>query len=107
VPLEIDVHRLRRFVNRCAEIRNDISHFGEQRGKVSYEEFIQEVYIKAKALSILYHSIILHEIGIDRETINEWINRRSDGSIRLVHAALIDNKVLRPQNVNTPTGMPV
>lgn len=58
-PIKIERKCLLIFVNRCAEIRNDISHFGEQRSKGSREEYMQEVYQKARALSILCHAIIL------------------------------------------------
>jgi HEPN superfamily Apea-like protein len=87
-PITIERKSLLIFVNRCAEIRNDISHFGEQRSQGSREGYMQEVYQKARALSVLYHAIILDEIGIDREIINEWIYGRSNGAATLVGAGL-------------------
>lgn len=89
-PVEIKAKNLRRFVDRCATIRNRISHFGEQKSGESYEEFIEEVAQKAGALSILYHAIILNEIGIDRDVTSEWIYRRSEGAAKLIAAGLLD-----------------
>jgi hypothetical protein len=89
-PIVIERERLLIFVNRCAEVRNDISHFGEQRSKGSRVEYMQEVYEKARALSVLYHAIILGEIGIDQEIINEWLYRRSNGAATLVGAGQLN-----------------
>jgi hypothetical protein len=83
----------RQFGTRCAQIRNDISHFGEQRNRSLYDEFIKEVTYKARALSTLYHMIILHEIGIDKETINDWIYVRSSSArTTLVEGGLLDEQ---------------
>ena len=103
VPLKIELKRLRIFACRCAQIRNDISHFGEQRTGRNYQEFIDEVAQKARALSTLYHMIILYEIGVNIEAINEWIYVRSfEAKATLVEAGLLDQGVLRTQTPAQP-----
>jgi hypothetical protein len=98
VPLNITAVRLRSFASRCARIRNDVSHFGEQSNDLQHEEFMEEVSQKARALSTLYYLIILSEIGVDTETINDWVYVRSfQAKVTLVEAGLLDHSVLRPQ----------
>ncbi len=98
VPLNIETKRLRAFASRCAKIRNDISHFGEQGSGLGHEEFMEEVARKARALAILYHMVILHEIGLDTKTINDWVYVGSfEARARLVEAGLLDDSVLKPQ----------
>jgi hypothetical protein len=65
VDLHVEKERLRRFASQCSVIRNDLSHFGEQRNRIDYQGFIRDVTNKNEALSIIYHMIILHEIGTD------------------------------------------
>jgi hypothetical protein len=57
VPLGLDAARLRTFSDRCAKLRNDISHFGGLRdglSSVSYEKFALELHTKSEVLSTLY-----------------------------------------------------
>ena len=98
VSINIDRDKLRQFGTRCAQIRNDIFHFGEQRNGLFYDDFIKEVTHKARALSTLYHMIILHEIGIDKETINDWIYVRSSSArATLVEGGLLDKQATPPR----------
>jgi ApeA N-terminal domain 1 len=73
VPIRLDVKKIREFSKRCAELRNEISHFGAQRHGGNYTVFIHELMYKSEALSVVYHMLILHEIGIDATTLCWWI----------------------------------
>jgi hypothetical protein len=98
ISINIDKDKIRQFGTRCAQIRNDISHFGEQRNGLLCEDFIKEVRYKARALATLYHMIILHEIGIDNETINDWIYVRSSSArTSLVEGGLLDEQTSPPR----------
>ena len=65
LPSDIITHnKLYEFAERCSKIRNDISHFGRTREKISYKEFIDQVIKIGDAFKILYHLKILQEIGV-------------------------------------------
>jgi hypothetical protein len=71
VPIDLDSKKIRAFAKRCAELRNEISHFGSQRHGGNYRDFFQELSSKAEALSVTYHSLIdVHNI----ETISQMQN---------------------------------
>jgi hypothetical protein len=99
VPIKLNRKSVRAYAKRCADLRNDISHFGAQRRQSSYKEFLEEVKKASDALEIIYHMLILHEIGIDEGTLRAWLH---DGfhSFRnkryLVAAGLLDSSVLTP-----------
>lgn len=71
LPLNLDAKRLRQFAADCARSRNDISHFGGQRQTGNYREFVASIDKKSNALSYLYHTLLLQEIGVD-EKILRW-----------------------------------
>ena len=97
VPLNIRRTLLRKFSIECADLRNDLSHFGAQKTGITYNSFIVDLAKKSEALSIIYHMVILHEIGIDDQTVNEWIYERSfPAKASLVEAGLLDETVLKP-----------
>jgi hypothetical protein len=73
VPIDLDSKKIRAFAKRCAELRNEISHFGSQKHGGNYQDFFQELSNKAEALSVTYHSLILHEIGIEEDVLKWWI----------------------------------
>lgn len=74
VPIDgIDRKRLRNFATKCANLRNDISHFGSHRHGGAYSSFLNELRKHSEALSKLYHMLILHEIGIEAQIINNWL----------------------------------
>jgi hypothetical protein len=104
VDLHIEQERLRRFASQCSTIRNDLSHFGEQRNRIDYQGFIRDVTNKNEALSIIYHMIILREVGIDENIIRDWIYNRSFlAEAYLVEADLLDKRVRQPAKPSTPT----
>ena len=82
-PLNTQETLLRNFSIECADLRNDVSHFGAQKTGITYNSFIVDLAKKSEALSIIYHIVILHEIGIDDNTINEWIYRRGHSRPKL------------------------
>jgi len=97
VPLKIKKDVLLKFSEECDHLRNDLSHFGAQKPGIKYNDFILDLSKKSEALSIIYHMVILREIGIDDSTINEWIYKRSfPAKARLVEAGLLDKRVLNP-----------
>jgi hypothetical protein len=103
VDLRMEKRRLRTFAAQCAKIRNDLSHFGEQRSEIDYKTFMRDVAKKNEALSIIYHMIILHEIGIDENMIGEWLYTRSfSAKPYLVEAGLLDGSVLKPATPSSP-----
>jgi|HubBroStandDraft_6_1064221.scaffolds.fasta_scaffold88880_3 hypothetical protein len=63
VPIALDVHALRTFCRECANLRNDISHFGGQREAGDYGQFMAQLDSRSDVLSHLYHLLLLHEIG--------------------------------------------
>lgn len=73
VPLDLDAMRLRIFSDRCAALRNDLSHFGGQRDKDGqYDNFITELSFLSKALSTLYQMLLLYELGIEENILRSW-----------------------------------
>jgi len=75
LPLRFDVDGLRNFCEKCAERRNDISHFGGRRsGGESYNDFIREIDKMTDAVASLYHLHLLNEIGIPHERLDFKIN---------------------------------
>jgi hypothetical protein len=49
----MEKRRLHTFAAQCAKIRNDLSHFGEQRSGIDYTTFMRDVAKKNEALSII------------------------------------------------------
>jgi hypothetical protein len=100
LPIRLDPSRLRSFASDCAKMRNDISHYGTQRHPGTYADFVLELEKRSRALSTLYHCLILYEIGIGEEILNKWIYK-SFGSFRIkynfVEVGLLDKEVLRPE----------
>jgi hypothetical protein len=99
LPIDLDHSRLRSFAKACADARNDISH-GVLRHGAPYSDFVVDLAKKSRALSILYHCLILQEIGIGEETLRNWI-WKGFGSFRIkysfVEVDLLDPEVLKPE----------
>ena len=105
IPINIDNAKIRDFAHECAARRNDVSHFGAQRHGENYTEFAIDLERKSAALSILYHMLILHEIGVDEKIFNWWIyNGFRSYSIKsiLVEVGLLDKSVLKPPSPPQP-----
>jgi hypothetical protein len=85
IPLGLEESRLRAFCEETASKRNDISHFGGQRQRGDYTEFVIDLSRRSEALSYLYHALLLQEIGIDSEII-KWYVYRGFRSFPIKHA---------------------
>jgi len=102
ISINIDNTKIRKFAHQCAERRNEMSHFGAHRHGGDYTDFIRDLEKKSAALSILYHVLILHEIGVDEKIINWWIYKgfRSYPIKRaFVEVGLLDKSVLEPRDI--------
>jgi hypothetical protein len=82
LPIDLEKKRLRAFADACAKARNDISHYGAHRGPASYSDFAAGLESKSGALSALCHCLLLHEIGISKEILTNWVHT-SPGSFRI------------------------
>lgn len=69
LPLPLDKSFVQSFSSTCARYRNDISHYGEARPSEQYDSFSQNLFEIEAALDILYHFLILHEIGVPEEKL--------------------------------------
>lgn len=72
LPLDIPLGRLRAFAKKCARYRNDIAHFGGTRNAEERKSFIPSLAVLNDALDLLYHMVMLREIGVP-ETILKHI----------------------------------
>jgi hypothetical protein len=99
LPINLDAKRLRAFSKSCADRRNDISHFGGPRPGTTYTEFVIELTKKSQALSTLYHTLLLHEIGVADNILRWWIFdgfRSFPIKANLVEVGLLDSAILKP-----------
>ncbi|TYL85802.1 HEPN domain-containing protein [Bradyrhizobium cytisi] len=101
LPIGIEEGRLREFCNICAKLRNDISHFGRPQNVASSASFIDDLDKRSTALATLYHTLLLHEIGVDAKILRHWIYE-SFRSFPIKHSfvevGLLDKSVLQPLN---------
>jgi hypothetical protein len=98
LPIGLDQKRLRSFARVCAKARNDISHFGTHRDDSTYSDFVLALEKKSRALSGLYHCLLLHEIGIGEEMLRKWLYNSFKGfrvKYSFVEVGLLDKKVLK------------
>lgn len=69
LPLRLDKSLVRSFSSTCARYRNDISHYGETKPFEQYDSFSRDLFAIQAALDILYHFLILKEIGVPEEKL--------------------------------------
>jgi hypothetical protein len=86
LPFELDPRELRSFAERCARRRNDISHEGGSRPGEDATEFRSELRILSEALQYLFHGLLLHEAGLNRNLLLKALTRGGIGSMRIVPA---------------------
>jgi hypothetical protein len=107
LPIRLDKKRLRSFAKACAKARNDISHFGSHRHGNPYSDFVLDLEKKSRALSTLYHCLLLYEIGIDEKALRKWIYD-SFGSFQIKHSfvevGLLDKGVLELPDTTESSG---
>jgi hypothetical protein len=72
LPIGIEPPRLRNFAKGCAELRNQISHYGGPRAG-QYSDFLRKLDRISDVLSTLYHTLVLSEIGILPEMLKWYI----------------------------------
>jgi len=64
IDLGIATKELAAFARRCADRRNDVSHFGGRREPGGYDAFLQDIMDLSRAIDLLYHALILQIIGV-------------------------------------------
>ncbi|WP_224029392.1 HEPN domain-containing protein [Paraburkholderia caribensis] len=98
LPIELDPALLDAFAKKCTDSRNDLAHFGGNRGKAANTNFLLDLSALTEALSVLYHMTLLREIGIAPDIIRKWM---ADGprsyviKYHLVAAHLLSRDVLK------------
>lgn len=101
LQLGLDSTRVCKFSDRCAKLRNDISHFGGQRQEgSSYKEFLAELLDNAEALANLYQMLLLREVGIGQPVLKWWVFegfRSYPIKVSLVRAGLLDESEVKPK----------
>jgi hypothetical protein len=92
--------RVEKFAGSCVKYRNSIAHGGHRHNAgrhnagppESYRDYITSVRKLADALSPLYHALLLLEIGLDSQTVRNWVIKTSPAYLRrwaLAEAGLI------------------
>ena len=71
LPISIPSTILSGFCERCAQMRNNISHFGGVNKGASYNDLLKELNVAAYPLGNLYHSLILLEIGLPGDQLHK------------------------------------
>jgi hypothetical protein len=73
LALGFDEERLRGFAKDCANLRNDLAHYGGNRSRTAgYSDFISAVIKKNNVLGPLCHALALTEIGLDPAAVRAW-----------------------------------
>ena len=70
----VDVGRLKVFAGKCAELRNDVTHFGGLRGQATYPQLLERLGALTPALASLYHALLLYRMGVPTEVIGNAFN---------------------------------
>lgn len=91
----VDDESLTEFCKVCADLRNDLSHFGGQRTFPSYTDMINALQSKTIALEFLYHAVALREIGVDINIIKKFIFGRNSSKYSAI-ASAADLKLKTP-----------
>lgn len=71
LDLPVDSNDLKAFCERCAGIRNDISHFGGRRPGSPYQSLIDEIIVKTEVVAVLYRALLLKETGLGSQAIRK------------------------------------
>lgn len=104
LPWKITESSLRKFSEKCAARRNDVSHFGGPRTrKEDYGVFMRELIELTAGLTPLYHAALLQEIGIKEELLLDCASLPIGFSIRrdleLARLSADNFKAPDPQNM--------
>lgn len=98
VAIEIKKEALKTFCKECANLRNDLSHFGGERTQGDYQKFISRVSNNIEALSNMYLLLILNLIGISSQSLRRLIYQHPNAMMFLAsfrRAELIEEDVIR------------
>lgn len=74
LKIDIEATSLRTFSKKCADLRNDIAHFGGQR-EGDYDGFVKKIHTFNEAVRPLYHAVLLNRIGLDHDCIQAYFHR--------------------------------
>ncbi|WP_131753370.1 ApeA N-terminal domain 1-containing protein [Burkholderia vietnamiensis] len=72
LPVAIDKKKLKDFATICANLRNDLAHFGGSKARAESSTFLRDTLLKSEGVKYLYHMLILKEIGVSDEGIKCW-----------------------------------
>ena len=75
LDVNINSVKIKTFAEKCAEIRNSLSHEGGARPGESYSDFIQNVVNMSIALDVIYHLKLLQELGLSAIYIDAILNK--------------------------------
>lgn len=84
VAFDIDPLLLREFCKRCADLRNDLSHYGGERSPGDYDDFVQEIHPRMRVLRQLYRLVIFNIIGVEHSLLR-WSMYDCRQSLESVH----------------------
>jgi hypothetical protein len=101
LPIDINPRLLQNFATACASRRNEISHYGGERHASSYGDFLSDIDRKSDAISILYHALILQEIGLDAQISNDRLFTAPDSYWK--RKILLDNDLFDENKLKTAT----
>lgn len=74
LDIGLDTKALRAFSKECADVRNQVAHFGGQRDG-GYDVFVQRMYILNEAVRPLYHAVLLKRISFDANRIRAYFHK--------------------------------
>lgn len=74
-PLLAKKSGLRDFAVACAGIRNDLAHHGGNGTRHKSSNYLMDIESKNYILSIVYHELLLREVGVGDDAINNWLYR--------------------------------
>lgn len=74
LEIGLEPKALRGFSKECADLRNQVAHFGGQRDG-GYDTFIQRMHTLNEAVRPLYHAVLLNRIGMGKDRIWAYFHR--------------------------------
>jgi hypothetical protein len=108
LPFGLDSDRIEKFAGECADIRNDLAHFGGQKTREKSSDYLVEISEKSEALAFFYQMTLWREIGIADQHLRSWLYE-SFRSFRLKHilvaANLLSPKKLQHRHVSNDTSV--
>ncbi|HEY1650193.1 MAG TPA: HEPN domain-containing protein [Terracidiphilus sp.] len=101
----VEMQKLKVFAEKCANLRNDVTHFGGLRGTTTYHDLLTELGTITPGLSVLYHALLLHRIGMAPTMIEDaFTSAPVSAAIRrdLARAGLLDVAMIPDRLSKTP-----